>query len=392
MKKNVKQRLAESANKAMEHSLHGRATREAFKAFGRENALITLERAVNGDVSWKRIFEASRAMSRRGILREAVAESAFQALLRLGVENVIAKAWELPTTVFDKVIMTVPSTGAYGVYGSTYRPTGPQEVTPGGEFPRANFLPDEKILRNKKFGALLPIERELFEDDQTGEINNKASEMGEQMQQLKEKWFCGFLQGKSVTIGSEVIPAPTYTDPDGLSGVYNSTRGNRPSTFQALTMESFKDARKALMTIKDPLGNIVGGVPDTLVVAPNMEYAANLLMNSSWTPTNVGATGTPSFPTDSNPIKGMARVEVCMYLPDNFWALGRAKKRSLILQTRSPLEVTQEDPNSGESFKYDIYQYRIRERWAMGWLMGGVRHWYLGNDGTISQPSLTPEA
>lgn len=385
-------RIKETAAKALESHLHGRATREAFKAFGQANALTTIERAVEGTITWKQVYEANRALARRGMLRESVAESAFGALLRLGVENIIQKGWELPATTFDKVLMSVASAGAYGVYGSTYRPTGPSEVMPGTEFPRVKMLPDEKILRNKKFGALLPIERELFEDDQTGEINLKASEMGEQMAQLKEKYFAGFLQGKSVTIGSEVIPAPVYTDPDGTNSVYSIARGNRPTTFTALTLEAFKNARKALMTIKDPLGNIVGGLPDTLVVAPNLELVANLLMNSSWTPTNVGASGTASFPTDNNPIKGMARVVVNVYLPDNAWFLGRSKKRSLILQTRTPLEVTQEDPNSGESFKYDIFQYRIRERWAMGWVLGGSRHWYEGNDGTISQPSLTPEA
>jgi phage major head subunit gpT-like protein len=394
LKTKTKKLVERGLKKALLDPRTARATREAVRAYGQDNLVEAVRRCVDGEISWTRFHEAHLKMARRGLLREAVSETSFAALLRLGVENIIMKAWEVPETVWDQVIMNVPSTGAYGVYGSTFRQTFPQEVPAGGEFPSTKFLPDEKILRNKKFGAILPINRELFEDDQTGEINTKSSEMGEQMQQLKEIWFAGMVQAKAFTFGNVSVPAPVYKDVSTagatLTSVYTTALGNRPATFTALTAQAFKTARTALLTMKDPLGNIVGGLPDTLLVSPDMEYVANLLMNSSWTPTNVGSTGTPTFPTDSNPIKGMARVKVCVYLPENFWALGRAKKRSLIMQTRTPLEVIQEDPASGKSFEEDQYRFRVRERWAMGWVLGGARHWYLGNDGTISQPSLTP--
>lgn len=389
--KNKKHAVREALGRAMENDRHGHSTRLMVRTLGESNVLdLAQEIATPGFNRWSALRESIMRAARRGVLREAAGDSVFSPLLRFGVENIVLNPWEAPPTAWDQVIMVKPSNGAYGVYGSTYRISMVGEVPAGGEFNRSKVLPDEKILRNKKFGGMLSFETELFEDDQTGEIGTKSSDLGIQHQQLKEIWFAGMIQAKQYTFGTTKVPAPAYTDPDGLAGVYVVARGNRPSSFAALTMATFQEARRSLMVIKDPLGNLVGRIPDTLLVAPNVEYDANRIMNSSWTPNNVGSTGTPTFPTDFNPIKGMAKVVVCRYLPDNAWFLGYGKSRSLIHQQRTALSVLQEDPASGESFKFDSYNYRSRERWAYGWVLGGARFWYEGNDGSVSQPSPTP--
>lgn len=375
---------------ALKNRTHGRVVKGLVEAFQGEKNLVELTRQmVSEDFDWVKLREACDKMTQVGVLRETIAESNFQALLRLGVENLIQNGWQIPDdVVMDSVMMQATTKGLYGVYGSTFRAELPEEVPHGGEFNESQLVETENIVRNRKFGRLLRFERELFEDDQTGEIGTKSTEMGQNMRVVEEIWSFGFLTGSAFTFGSTVVPAPTYTDPDGLPGVYNTTRGNRPASFVAMTQASFSAARTALKKILDPLGNRVMVNPRTVVCATNVEYAANTIMNASWTPTNVAiGAGTPSFPTDFNPIKGMAVVKVCGWAPDNFWALGQEKSRSLIYQLRTPLEVTQEDPTSGDSFKYDSYAFRVRKRWTLFWFQGGCRFWYLGNNGTVTQPN-----
>ena len=55
--------------------------------------------------------------------------------------------------------------------------------------------------------------------------------------------------------------------------------------------------------------------------------------------------------------------------------------KGLIGQIRDPLEVTQENPQSGVAFSADEFRYKARSRWNFDWLE--PRFWYLGNNGTV---------
>jgi CxxC motif-containing protein (DUF1111 family) len=71
-----------------------------------------------------------------------------------------------------------------------------------------------------------------------------------------------------------------------------------------------------------------------------------------------------------------------VFVPDYAWGVGDPKK-GFVFQRRDPLEIVQENPASGDSFKKEVYAYKIRSRWEADWVE--PRFFYLGNDGTVTK-------
>jgi phage major head subunit gpT-like protein len=377
------EQLKEALQEATRHPRHGRDTRRMVEAFGEAEVTQLLEGMLSPSFNWSGLREACVKAEEQGLLKESVAESAFSSLLRLGVETIIKTGYEVPDTIHQNIMLETSSTSLYQPYAWTNRAELPKEVPAGGEFDDSRVVPWDVVVKNRKFGRRLAFETELFEDDQTGEVQRKSSELGENMQTVKEIWFAGFLSGAAYTFGDTKVPAPVYRDPDpaGSTSVFvaaatNTRRTNKTNAAESLDLTNFKGARTALRNMKDSLGNRVSVRPDTLVVATNLEYDGAQLMNAAWYPAATDTT-TSARAVDYNPIKGMANVQVCRWLPDSAWYVGQAKSRSLVFQRRTGLQVLQENPSAGESFKLDKYIFRVRERWTMFW--GDARYWYQGH-------------
>jgi hypothetical protein len=56
-------------------------------------------------------------------------------------------------------------------------------------------------------------------------------------------------------------------------------------------------------------------------------------------------------------------------------------KRGFVFQRRDPMEVVQENAQSGDSFRMEVYAFRARERFEADWIE--PRFAYLGNDGSV---------
>ena len=145
----------------------------------------------SGDFSFRSLFEACCKLEDEGHLREAGAESTYGALLRIGVTNIIGKAWKEVPRVWDKVIMTVPSKGLYGVYGATFLQNMPGFVGAGKEFPEVAVDPMGNILPNVKWGQILAFQSEAIDDDMIGELTQKSGEQGEAMGRVQELAYGG---------------------------------------------------------------------------------------------------------------------------------------------------------------------------------------------------------
>ena len=349
----------------------------------------------SNDFSFKNLREALCDLEEGGHLKEAGAESTYGALLRLGVTNIIANAFKLVPLVWDKVVMTTTSSGLYGVYGSTFRPGLPKLVGAGQEFPETSVDPMGDIVANQKWGVTLAFQNEALEDDQTGELAIKASEVGENMAIWQELSFAAYLSDRALTEADLTITPGTYTDPDGTTGVYTNTttsnRINAPSSDGTINYNTLRTARAVLKRIKQPNGMKVLVNPNMLVYHPDDEQTVNMLLKS---PTWLGSSNqtdssTPGAltgaPGGMNPLQGAYTPVECRYLKSNgtngAWFLGQSKSRSLLFQNRDGLQTLQESPSSGKSFDMDLSRWRNRQRGAWAWLLGGARFWYRGSAG-----------
>jgi hypothetical protein len=335
------------------------------------------------ELSFRRLRESVYRHAAR--LREANAESAFGQLLRAGIQTYAINAYQTVPVVYPDLVTEVASRRFQEFYAPLFRPNLPKRVDRGQEFQDNPVVGLDRHLTNQKFGMIESFERELFDDDQTGQIKNRASQMGENFKIMEEIYVIGKIIGAGFTVqGVQVDPDVTFSDTfTGTgNGTYNTApKNNRPLTFGRLNQPNLESADISLMNIVDPLGNKFLVAPNTLLVSPADKFVGAKLLNSTLQPSvptaNAGDTG---YVMTVNPLQGLYKLLVSRFMVSKAWILGDPKK-CLVFQRRDPLEIVQENPASGVSFSAEVYRFKSRSRFEVG--MIDSRFLFLGDDGTI---------
>jgi len=149
------------------------------------------------ELSFKRLREAVYTQATR--LREANAESAFGQLLRAGIQTYAINSYNTVPVVYPDLVTEVSSRRFQEYYAPLFRPNLPKRVDRGQEFQDNPVLGLDRHLTNQKFGMIEAFERELFDDDQTGQIKNRASQMGENFKIMEEIYVIGKILGTGFT-------------------------------------------------------------------------------------------------------------------------------------------------------------------------------------------------
>jgi hypothetical protein len=341
--------------------------------------------------SWTRFRESAYKLA-ESKMQEANAENTFGQLLRAGI-NLIANNWyNLVDTNHELVGATTFSNHAIELHAPLHRGAVPRRVQAGGKFPHTKVRGLDIQIANEKFGAISDFERELFDDDQTGQIAQRARDIGENMRILEDAWFFQRFLGTAGSYAGDPIPASqTYTTVWSTS--LDGGGANKPSSYGAFSPANIQAGDIALMNQKDLLGNLMLVNPNTLIVSPSNKFAAMTLLNSQWYPTNAtvkigGGTGADSTVGTSfaaNVMQGLYNLVVTRFwnagnTAAKAWALGEGGK-GIVFQRRDALEVIQENPMSGMAFTNDVFSFRSRSRFEPDWV--DIRFWWLGNDGSI---------
>ena len=313
--------------------------------------------------SFKRLKENATKLA-PSRLKEANSETVFGALLRYGVQNFMFDAYKSITDfIYTDLVTTRQSRNRQEWYAPMFGVEIPQDVPLGGKFNDSRLAGLDMVLVNKKVGRILSFERELIDDDQTGQIGQKATELGERIRYKEE---------------ADVLGVDVFTlapQGRGLTGIaatsYTTAIGNRPAAYGALSQPTLEAADISMMNITDPLGNRIMVRPSILLVSPADKFNAAKLLNSTLQPSVPGSAGqTASTATSGgtgwtmtmNPLQGLYNLKISRFLPAGQWYL--IDPRSIIFQDRDPLELMMEARDSGRSFERDEYRYRVRRRYA----------------------------
>jgi hypothetical protein len=329
-------------------------------------------------------------------LREANAEGALQQFLRAQINTITNGYYNLVETVHESIYQVVPSKMFIELYAPMYRGDVPRQVVRGQTYPEGRIVGEDIQLRNRKFGIIYPFERELWEDDQSGMVAQRSADGGEQMRILKDAWAFQKFIGTAGAYGDDPIPACETVPSDETAGwpwLPSSTPFvgggfNRPASYGAMTPALIQAGDLQLMQQLDKLGNKMLVNPNTLLVGTSNKFSARTLLNSEWYPTTTsvkvgggtGADTTIGGTFARNVMEGLYNLVVARFLPVKAWSIGEAGK-GWVFQQRTPLEVTQENPQSGPAFSADEFRFKVRERWNCDAIE--PRFWWLGNDGTI---------
>lgn len=323
--------------------------------------------------SFRALYQAAEKVSE---LTEANVESSYGFLLRGAVQEFANDVYQDHPVIHPDLVAYVDSSKRTEVYGGLYRSSLPEETEAGEEFKESNFKGFEREIRNRKFGRVEKFERELFDDDQTGQVRRRAGAMGEGYRTFEEIYVLNRLFGLARSEEGVEVPASTY----GSGTVFSTAIGNRPSTFVRLSQAQIELAHVAIRNIKDPMGRKFVVVPRILICSTIDELEAKRILGSPQMANfSSDATAGP-MAMRINPLFGQYTPMSSPFVVDKAWALGDPKK-GFVFQRRDPIEITQENPASGGSWRQEVYAYKIRSRWEADWVE--PRFLYLGNDGSV---------
>jgi len=328
-------------------------------------------------------------------LREADASSAFQQVLRAGVQNAVNSAYETVATTFEDWVTVIQSSKDTELYAPLHGIGFPRQVGPSEKYPQVGAAGLSIQLKNNKYGTMYSLERELLDDDQTGQFNRQAGLLGEYMKLLTEVLVYAKLASVSNMQYLDYKIPPSETKPADEPGSYpwsTSLLGggkNKPASYGAFNQANIQLGITALMGQKNLLGILMNVNANRLLISPKSTFDASVLANSAYYPT--GATpGSTGGAFSINPLKGIFDISVSRYMFDqtgavnpnsSAWYLVDDSKPWFVVQMREAAVVEQEAPNAGNSFEMDEIRFKVRSRMNADFI--DPRFAWQGSDGSV---------
>lgn len=383
--------------------------RESFrKKFGFDFADRKAFPVMEDGFDWNRVAGKLGYPSLDVAFKEADSGSNFVQVLRAGVQSIVNAMYETVPTTFESWTTAVNSKRDTELYAPLWGISFLQEVGKQELYGESRAAGLDIKLRNRKYGTLYAVEKELLEDDQTGQFAKQAGLLGEYAKLAIEaivyaKLAGVFTGGVSGQYANLVIPN-TETKPStetnypwvsASQGGFAAGKGvNKPNTFSILTQTGVQAGFIGLMNQLNGLGLKMNVDPNRLIIGPQYRFDAAILLNSSFYPSVPGGSGPGSAPGSYfaiNPLESIAALTITRFMFKNdgtvdgtskAWYLVDDKKPWFVAQIRQAAEVTQENPNAGESFNRDIIRFKLSLRVNADHIE--PRFAWQGNDGSVT--------
>lgn len=317
---------------------------------------------------------------REKALRENVSASAFAQLERAGVQTMVNSMYHTVEKTYDKWAHVIQSSRDTELYAPLQGLTFPGEIGPGQKYIESNIAGLDIKLKNRKFGEVFPVERELLEDDQTGQVQQQVSLMAEYAALIWEVYCYGKLASVSGMQYSNLSVPVSETKPSTEANYPWTTSAapfvgggfNRPTSFAALAQGKIQDGYIALLNQLNLLALKMTVDPSLIVTGPKFRFDLSVLLNSSYTPSGAQAAGVTGGAFAVNPLfQVLSQPIISRFIFDqngsvnansSAWYVMDGSKPWFIVQMREAASVTQENPESGASFDTDVIRWKLRVR------------------------------
>lgn len=219
-----------------------------------------------------------------------------------------------------------------------------------------------KRFTHVEFAKGFMVQRKLIDDNMTSVIFDDANELGDSSFRFREKAAAQTFNGAFTDSGIDDWGMP-IAGPDGVglcslahpySPVDSTTQANEGTL--SLTKDNVRATRQAMMAFKDDRGDKLNVMPDQLLVPPELEDDALVIVRSTLDPASAN--------NAINPQSGRFTVATWHYLTDsNAWFMldsGR-RGRDLIWYERIPVEFGRE-----EDFDTFVAKFRAYMRFSRG--------------------------
>jgi len=330
-------------------------------------------------------------------LREADSASTFPLFVIAGLLQNVIGMYQLTKMSYQEWATVTPTNLVETPIAPLHGLTFPREVGAQSPYPEVYAAGLNMKLRAKKYGSMYSIEKELLDDDQTGQFKQQTGALGEYLQMLTEVLVYGKLASVSGASyagfdvpTSETKPSGESTYPWNSAGFAAGGGKTRPSSFGALTQANLQTGIQQLMQQKNVLGIVMNVNPKRILASPFYRFDAAILLNSAYYPSGAASAGGVGGAFAINPLQGIADLSISRFMPNNSgvfaanskaWYLVDDTKPWFQVLVKTPVSVEQENPQSGESFNRDIYRFKCSTR--MNADIIDPRFAWQGNDGSV---------
>ena len=388
--------LLEKNRKALKSAIHNSPEAKKYReSFKKQWGVDPMDAAM-----LKEGFNWGKAAEKMARFSEAEMSTAWPQLLRAGVSNIANDLFQSTPGTYEQWVHTVPSKLDTELYAPLESVGFPDEVPQGGYFPEVSTFGLDIKLRNRKYGSIFAASFEMLEDDQTGQMTQRAQRMGEYLKILTEVLCMAKLASPTggVTYLGRFFPVsetkPSYESNypwTSSSAPFTGGGYNKPTSFGIINQANLTTALQAMMQQKDALGNYVPVMPSHLIASPKRRFDIAQILHSTYYPAGAQAAGVTGGAFADNVLKGLVDPVITPYMPTNSnvinglaesWYLVDAKKPAFIHQLREGVSLVAEAPNSGDGFSRDSQRYKARIRQNADFL--SPLFMWQGNDGSAS--------
>ena len=287
------------------------------------------------------------------------------ATLNVGYNASFQKGFDETTVNFEKftsIIKSITKDQSYawiGNLGSMKEWIGEREVQ--------SLSASDYTIKNKSFERTIGVPRDDIDDDQYGVWNPVFQDMGQEAKRHPNRLSFEALREGFTNKCYDGLP---FFSASHKNGEYEySNKGTKK-----LTAESYNEARVSMMNIKKENGDPLGVVPDLLVVPPQLEHTARLIVKAEV------IDGTTNVDKDTAEI--LVDPELATS-PDAWYLLCTSRSlKPIIYQERKPCQfVTLVDEKDTNVFMRKEFLYGCDSRGNVGY---GFPQMAYGSDGTVA--------
>lgn len=237
------------------------------------------------------------------------------------------------------------------------------QVAEGEEYPMDEMVQGyDTTYRAVKYGVIVPITKELMEDNQHDEAFDRAQHLARAMREAQRISGAGIFNNAFSALGPDGVTLCSTAHPLPYPGA--GTSSNRLSVDADLSLASLEDMVTLIRKTKDGAGKKVLIRPKTLIIPPELEFLAHELLESMAKP----QASTANSLTEVNAVNSMRtryglEPVVMDYLTDDdawFVAADKGGHKLFWHDRKSP------ETSSDIEFKSDVALMKITARWALG--------------------------
>lgn len=286
----------------------------------------------------------------------------------------MSNEYQVVKVVYRDLANIKPSTKSEESYFPLQRADVPVPLEDNEAAPESGLGGVLTRIRNYRFARTIKYSATLEEDDQTGQVADAATKLGEMMAYAEELWWITMLSRVYQT--SNLRSAGGVVPPMNLAGSGGSY-GGPTCTAGAVSRDNIVNLYTAADYVTDIEGNLALVQVDAGLFASADKFTVKTILASAFNPAaQTGTLGATVGIFAENVLKGEFEAHFTpfmKYIPTsqvlsgsgNRWALGQAGKIGSF-QDRTPLGVTMESPLAGKSWEENSRRVKAERRFGAG--------------------------